>query len=255
MRDYVLFQMWEPLRRSLVKGQQFYIEQASKRLLSQFNDIESEADKATTAWLEERTPYFDPDRHDPSDLYEAAHDAGVEFYQMLSDLRDQTRLSVVAGMYHEWDKQLREWLAREMGHWHMGGEAIAQLWKADFGKIIELLECLGWSVRSQDYFSRLDACRLVINVYKHGNGSSLSELRTRYPEYLRGPFEGLVSAELTRHLDHTHLELTYEQCVAFSDTIVAFWEAVPEQTFQSQVNDLPGWFGKAIERDRRATQS
>jgi len=253
MGDYVLFHMWEPLRRSLIKGQQFYVEQATKRLLSQFTDMEAEADKASAAWLEERAPYFDPNRHDPGDFYEAAHDAGIEFYQMLSDLRVQTLLSVVGGMYHEWDKQLRKWIVHEVGRWHTGLVATDELWRVDFEKMMDFLDSLGWAVRSRDHYPRLDACRLVVNVYKHGNGNSLNTLRSRYPDYLRGPFEGWLSDALTRHLDYTHLELTYEQCVAFSDAIIAFWEAVPEQTTASQVTDLPVWFVKAIEKDRRAT--
>ena len=43
---YVLFQMWGPFRQSLIDGHLFYVEQARKRLLTQFENIEAEADKA-----------------------------------------------------------------------------------------------------------------------------------------------------------------------------------------------------------------
>ena len=39
---YSLFQMWEPYRQSLIAGHQFYVNQARQRLLSQFDDIETE---------------------------------------------------------------------------------------------------------------------------------------------------------------------------------------------------------------------
>src|SRR5437868_2508040 len=105
MSGYVLFQMWEPFRQSLIKGHLFYVEQARKRLLSRFDDIEADADRAAEEWLEQSGQHFDADRHDPCDFYEAANDVGIEFYGLLSDMREQTRLSVVAGMFHEWDKQ------------------------------------------------------------------------------------------------------------------------------------------------------
>lgn len=117
---YVLFQMWGPFRQSLIDGHLFYVEQARKRLLTQFENIEAEADKASEDWLENNSHRFDPDRDDPGSFYEAAGEAGIEFYRLLSDMRDQTQLSVVAGMFHEWDKQLRDWLVREIGHWHRG---------------------------------------------------------------------------------------------------------------------------------------
>ena len=99
MSDYVLFQMWGPFRQSLIAGHLFYVEQAGKRLLTQFEDIEAEADKAAEEWLEKSRDRFDPDRHDPGDFYEAANDAGIEFYGLLSDMREQTTLGVVAGMF------------------------------------------------------------------------------------------------------------------------------------------------------------
>ncbi|MFW7357813.1 MAG: hypothetical protein ACODTL_17875 [Brucella sp.] len=251
MSDYVLFQMWGPYRQSLIKGHLFYVEQARKRLLSQFENIEADADRAAEEWLEQSGQHFDPDRHDPGDFYEAAHDVGIEFYGLLTDMRMQTRLSVVAGLYHQWDKQFREWLAREIGHWHRGGSAVAEVWSKDFGKIADLLESLGWDIRSKDYFRTLDACRLLVNVYKHGEGKSLTDLKQHFPEYLEDPFRGAGGAfSETRYRDHTHLQVSDEQLQAFSDAILAFWRDVPENIFDSQLTDVPDWFEKAILKDR-----
>lgn len=251
MSDYVLFQMWGPFRQSLIAGHLFYVEQARKRLLSQFEDIEAEADKAAEDWLQRSSERFDPDRHDPGDFYEAANDAGIEFYTLLSDMRDQTRLSVVAGIFHEWDKQLRDWLVREIQHWHHGDAAALKVWSADFVQIAELLESIGWPICSAEYFQILDACRLVVNVYKHGKGKSLEDLKRKYPEYLHDPFGGSGAAfSGMEYRDHTHLKVSDDQFQAFSDAIVAFWQAVPENTFESKVNDVPDWFGKAILKDR-----
>jgi hypothetical protein len=250
MSNYVLFQMWGPFRQSLIAGHLFYVEQARKRLLSQFEDIESEADKAADAWLERNSGRFDPDRDDDGSFYEAANDAGIEFYTLLSDMRDQTRLGVVAGMFHEWDKQLRDWLVREIQHWHHGDTAALKVWSADFVQIAELFESIGWATCSAEYFQKLDACRLVVNVYKHGKGKSLKDLKQRYPEYLDDPFGGSGAAfSGVEHRDHTHLKVSDEQFQAFSDAVVAFWQAVPENIFE-KVNDVPDWFGKAILKDR-----
>jgi len=251
----LLFQMWEPFRQSLIKSHLFYVGQARKRLLSQFDDIGADADRAADEWLEKSAQWFDPDRHDPASFYENANDVGIEFYGLLSDMLEQTRLSVVAGMFHEWDKQLRDWLVREIKYWHRGDNATDMVWRADFSKIVGLLESLGWNVRNADFFSTLDACRLVVNVYKHGDGSSLCDLRKNFPEYLEDPFNGSGGAFSGReYRDYTHLKVSDDQLQAFSDAILAFWRGVPEKVFESQVTSVPDWFGKEVEKDHAATK-
>jgi hypothetical protein len=251
MSGYALFQMWGPFRQSLIKGHSFYVEQARKRLLSQFDGIKADADCEAEEWLQQSGQHFNPDRHDPGDFYERANDVGIEFYELLSEMREQTRLSVVAGMFHEWDKQLRDWLVREIQHWHRGDNATLKVWSADFGQIADLLESFGWKLRSVDYFRTLDACRLVVNVYKHGEGKSLGDLRNGFPEYLNDSlkdFGGMLSD--TNYRDHTHLKVSDDQFQAFSDAILAFWRDVPENVDDSQLTDVPEWFGKAILKDR-----
>jgi len=252
---YTLFQMWEPFRQSLIKGHSFYVEQAIKRLLSQFEKIEADADRAAEEWLQQIGQHFDPDRQDAGDFYEAAHDVGIEFYRLLSDLREQTRLSVVAGMFHEWEKQLRDWLVREIQHWHRGSNVSTKVWSAEFGQIAELLESFGWNVRARDYYRKLDACRLVVNVYKHGKGKSFDDLRNEFPEYLDDPLKGLRAAlSSTDYRDHTNLKVSDDQLQAFSDAIVAFWRDVPENVTEKQVAEVPAWFEKAILKDRSVSQ-
>ena len=255
MSGYGLFQMWGPFRQSLIKGHSFYVEQARKRLLSQFDGIEADADRAAEEWLLQSGQHFDPDRHDPGDFYERANDVGIEFYGLLSNMREQTRPGVVAGMFHEWDKQLRDWLVREIHHWHRGDNATLKVWSADFGQIADLLESFGWKLRAADYFRALDACRLVVNVYKHGEGKSLDDLRNGFPEYLDDPFKDIGGTlSDTKSLDHTHLKVSEDQFQAFSEAILAFWRDVPENVFDSQVTDVPDWFGKAILKDRAGPQ-
>lgn len=255
MSDDVLFQMWEPFRQSLMKAHSFYIEQARKRLLSQFDDIEAEADRAAEDWLEKSGQHFDPDRHDPGDFYEAANDAGIEFYGLLSDMREQTCLSVVAGMFHEWDKQLRNWLVREIQHWHRGDNVSLQVWSANFSQIADLLESFGWNVRSAEHFRTLDACRLVVNVHKHGDGKSLDDLKNRYPDYLDDPFPDSGGGfSSLKYRDHTNLKVNDEQFQAFSDAVLAFWRDVPNNVFVSQITNVPQWFENAIKKDRDNSQ-
>ncbi|MER8746587.1 hypothetical protein NKH54_26530 [Mesorhizobium sp. M1004] len=136
-------------------------------------------------------------------------------------------MSVTAGRFHEWDKQLRDWLVRELRNWHRGDTAAAKVWSADFAKIADLLESFGWKVRSTDYFKTLDACRLVVNVYKHGAGKSLDDLKKTCSKYLDDPLKGTRPPWSEKLLNHTHLKVSDDQFQTFSDAIVAFWRDVP----------------------------
>lgn len=250
MNREVLFHMDGLFRHSLIAGHIFYVEQAQKRLLSQFKDIESEADKASEEWLERSSQSFDPDRHDPGDFYEKANDVGIEFYGLLSEMRDQTRLSVIAGMFHGWEKQLRSWLVRELKYWYTGKNFPKAIWSAKFNDIIDLLESFGWGIRDRNYFELLDACRVVVNVYKHGDGSSFDELKKKYPEYLPDPASGKAFIHSDNDFrDHKDLEVSEDQFRAFSDAIVSFWEAVPKNVLQSDVKTELKWVEAALKKD------
>lgn len=233
------FQMWESYRQVLLAEQRFYIEQAQQRLLSQFNNIEAEADKAAKAYLENMSIHFNPDQHDSSDFYEAAHDESVGFYQLLTDMHESTRLSVVAGMFHQWDKKLRDWMVRETHHWHRGEHVTKLLWKADFAAIVEFLVAIGFDVKSFHCYEHLNAMRLVVNVFKHGNGSSFDELRASYPAFIYDPFtEFGVQQVSIPMLDHTSLRVTDAHLSQFSEAILDFWQAIPEKIYLELEEEL-----------------
>lgn len=253
MSNEVTFQMWGSFRESLITGHHFYVEQARKRLLSQFDNMDEEAEKAANEWLDQYDHLFDPDRDDPASFYDMAHDVSIEFYQLLSEMRERTRLSVVAGMFHEWEKQLRNWLVREFENWGFEDDVLSEIWKSNFREIIDLLESFNWPVRSQGYFVKLDACRLVVNVYKHGDGNSLAALRKRFPEYLIDPLPESMRFSGIEYLDHTNLQVSDEQIQYFSDAIVAFWQDVPEIIYGSQIHTVPDWLEKALNAAAKTT--
>jgi hypothetical protein len=251
MSDIVLFQMCSWRRKDLIEGHRFYVDQARKRLLSQFENIETEAEQASEEWLERSGSRFDPDLHDPCDFYGAANNAGIEFYGLLSNMRDQTHLGMVAGMFHEWDKQLRDWLVHETQHWYVGENFPRCIWEVNFHELGAFLESLGWDVGTTAYWKILNACRLVVNVYKHGTGGALDQLKEKHPEYLHDPTSGhdtLFSSVDFR--DHTYLRISEAQIEVFSEAIITFWSSAPENIWYNQVKDVTGRIQKAILKDQ-----
>ena len=250
MVDRVFTQMWGPFREHLIANHEFYVVEAKKRLLAQFNDdaMKVDADRHAEEWLASRAQFFDPDRDDPGSVYEQSWDESISFYQGLVDLQNTTRLSVIAGMYHEWEKQLRDWLGREMGEHRLGEHTHAAIWKVNIGDIFDFLECWQWPVRDKPYYADLHICHLVVNVYKHGRGNSFNSLQELAPDLVG------AKADLPRFfisaLDYTNLEISDAKLDQFSDAIIAFWKDVPENTFFSQLSCEPKWLEKAVKKDQ-----
>ena len=127
-------------------------------------------------------------------------------------------------MYHKWDKQLRDWLILETKFLKCYTVLKSKIWNVNLGNIIDFFDGLGWNIRKEKFFSKIDACRLIVNVYKHGNGNSFDELLLKYPEYVVNPLPGLDTA----YLDYENVVLTDQHLQEFSDAIIEFWETVPE---------------------------
>ena len=87
-RSKALLQMWSPYREFLIQQHCFYLNEASTRLMSQFDNINADADKAADAWLARRGERFDPDRDDEGAIYEEAESVAIEFYCQLDEMRD-----------------------------------------------------------------------------------------------------------------------------------------------------------------------
>ncbi len=242
---------WE--RQPIIAKHEFYIGQARTRLLSQFDNKNTDADRAGEEWLAQSEHHFDPDRHDPGDFHERAYDISVSFYQSLSDMHEQTRLSVVAGMFHQWDKQLREWITREIRHWGKLDNLMGEVWAASFDDLMDLLVAFGWDVRGLSCCDTLDACRWVVNAYKHGEGKALDRLRREYPRFLLQSFPPVVDfVPSPEFRSYENITVTDADISCFSDAIVEFWKAVPEFWVVGTEDEdvpLPSRFERAFKKD------
>ncbi len=251
--SFTLFYMCEAQKDYLISRHNFYIEQAKKRLLSQFQNKDTEAEEYAKEWLNSRAQYFDPDRHDPSSFYEEAHEESIGLYLMLSEMETQIRLSVVAGIFHEWEKQLRDWIVKEINHWHSGHAVKKAVWKANFCMIIDLLEGFEWPIKSKNYHASLDRCRLVVNTFKHGSGKSLDDIKEKHPDFIGSIFIESNEPKNFSYIDHTNLKVEEHHIQEFSNAILEFWQDVPEYIFDKDEFVLPDWFMNAYNKDRSAT--
>jgi hypothetical protein len=226
----LLLQMWVGQRRLILEKHDFYVEQVKKRVLTQLQDIEGEADRFSEVEYKRLGSLPGDGNSEMDEIAETALDRGHAFYSMLSDLRKRMLLGALAGLYHQWDKELRDFVEHELRHDIDFGTAARYAWDPNVGTVFDALGDFGWNCRSSGFFSKIDACRLIVNVYKHGKGRSLGELAERFPEYLDDSFaEGAVRRLPTDFLDHEWLAISESQFDEIASAFRAFWVEFPER--------------------------
>ena len=209
----------------------FYMKQVKTRVLGNFKNIENEADKFAQEIYERIGSTHSDDEIDMADAAEIAEDRGHEFYMLLSDMRTQTTLGTMAALYHQWDKDVRGFLEDQLSNFYDPDKVTKFVWGCNINKVFEILEGFGWPIRQEKWFSLLNACRLIVNVYKHGKGSSLDELIRDYPQYLKGPVDDIPIASFLTIKFHEDLEVTEEEFDQIAGAIRQFWLDFPERQF------------------------
>lgn len=251
-----VFWMWEPRRKNLIAEHRFYVLEGKKRLTDQFSDaakLEREADEYSQAWLEKAGQHFDPDRHDAGSFYEQAYDEGIQHYQALDELGNSARLALISGMYHLWEKSLREWMTSNdcIGYIQQGENLPKAIWKSNFADALEVFECVNLFQQGCVIRESLDDCRMVVNTYKHGAGPSETDLKAKRPELFdqygwRATSSASSFADLA---DYTDLYVADGNIDEFADAIEKFWNAIPEHITVDEFQPVPSWFLKAHEKD------
>lgn len=232
-------------RRVLLDPHDFYVTQAKQRLLSQFNNISQEADDAQKQHYEKLGRFFDPDRDDEASSYEAAYQEGISHYIALDEMRNTVTLAMTAGVFHQFDKALREKMVMEFRRW-LPAAIDPLIWNIDFPELVELLEWTGIDIKSKSFYEKIEACQLLVNVYKHGKGRSHTELAGKYPQYYpsftprTGRRQSLPRPE--------QLKVSEAQFADIADAIKDFWLNIPEFRDESDLKTQPVWLDKKLKR-------
>jgi len=189
--------------------------------------MESEAEAASEAYYEKKMdePALDDSGPDESDIAEAAEDHGISVYADLEFVNRQVTGLAIAGLYHLWERMLKEFLVREFSNYDPPYISPGEVRSAVFVKLVKLLTGIGWDVMNANFHTDLDHLHLVANVIKHGDGESCNKLMRKAPwmfhEFLHPLLHNGRKAE--------HLELTKEDFLRFTVAVREFFQQFPER--------------------------
>jgi hypothetical protein len=124
-----------------------YATEVTKRVLPVFDHIEQEADDAADECWQE------------TDNEGTAQEHGFSLYSDLKFVRGQVTGLAIAGIYHMWERLLKEVLVKEYRHY--AKTIKEEVFKADFSKLETFLKEAGWSIKTEEFYPDLDCLRLI----------------------------------------------------------------------------------------------
>jgi hypothetical protein len=109
---------------------------------------------------------------------------GFSVYRDLKFVREQVTGLAIAGIYHLWERLLKEFIVNP---YRFDGPTNVlptkeEVFKADFPKLEAVLHEVGWTIKTEGFYSDLDRLRLVANVVKHGDGPACKALLEKAPD-------------------------------------------------------------------------
>lgn len=205
-----------------------FVRGVQEKLFPAFDNIEAEAEAFAEQEYERLgcRPGWEGGP-DMADIAESASDRGIERYQDLVFVQGQLHALSVAGIYHLWERSLKEFLVRTLGWTGMGPEGALEIQRAGFAKLVETLTELSFAVRDQSFFDNFETVSLIANTCKHGEGPSFERLADKAPELLRGPYPVVLPTPIgvPRPDD---LWINAETFAEKAHSIEQFWHAMPE---------------------------
>ncbi|WP_182057845.1 hypothetical protein [Pantoea sp. ME81] len=249
-KDSSLFYFATIDRPYFLNKHNFYVSEARKRIYAQFSDsnLEAAAKQKEQEYHDEAGKRFNPDYDDEGTVYEDAYQEGVSLWLALSEMKNAISLGLTAGMFHQFDKELREKCILEFSHWLDHKTIKSMIWDIGFPRLIEMLEWIGMDITDKPYYKTIDACRQVVNVYKHGDGHAHRELSATHPEYYH---DISTPGGYRFRLRHEQLEVSETQFMEFANAITAFWNDIPVHCMRSAIRNEPEWINSEYLRHEK----
>jgi hypothetical protein len=222
-------------KREFIPQVQHLVSALEFRLLPNFlaTDIAHEADSvADEMWERFMTSPATGDEG-PSEFAEAAQDAGITHYMMLTGIRQGLINMFASGLYHTFEQQLMLFHRKQILPPTLEND------KSHFkvAKIKGALRLHGINVEVFPCWHKIDEMRLVANAVKHAEGDSSEELRARRPDLFRDPllqkfdlplWDNAPSNRVFLPMVGEDIYIPLEEIQQYRDAIVDFWGCLAE---------------------------
>ena len=202
------------------------VDTLENRVLTNFENVESEADKATDeAWNESMSqPASEYEYQDPGDLAESAQEVGISLYQLLAGVRQGIINLFAVALYHCFEQQIVLFREQELRF------TVEQDKLGELNTLKCQLEYLSIDITDFNAWEKITEIRLVANVTKHAEGHSADKLRLVRPSLFQEPLIGFDSFSLpvSQPLIGEGLYVSVQDINNYRDHLIGFWDELSE---------------------------
>jgi hypothetical protein len=224
------------LRKFYISEIETFIQVFNSKLFPAFSDIDQEAEQLGQDYYNKGLNSPCDENFDPADLADWAMDKSISHYSDLSLVKYEFTAISIATLYLIWEQQVRRFLFNEM----------SQVFEIEYTKFcsngIEEIKSYfkehNVDIENLNSWANLDELRLLCNVIKHGDGISAQKLFKNNKELFKT--ECLIddkSLNLDTTLLNESLEINQDIFNKYGQNILAFWNELPDRSYETQVED------------------
>jgi len=202
-------------------------EALERRILPAFQGIEKEAEGVADDTWEKFMSTVGSGEEDPSDLAEAAQEAGVSHYMLLNGIRQGIINLFAAALYHAFEQQVILFLRRQVLHPREEND-FKLFHMSEFER---RLKALGIDINSFQSWPKTDELRLVANTVKHAQGDSAQKLHRQRPGLFENPeiqklglSSGTANPRVFLPLVGEDLYVSLADIKEYRDALLGFWK-------------------------------
>lgn len=147
-----------------------------------------------------------------------AHGIIKDYREMLSWIKVHITFAILTSLYHQWEKDIRKC----MGYQIEGGYDSA----SSIDELLDKFKQSGWDVRKESWFQTINACRTIVNVYKH-NEIARNNLHEKYPQFFNKELIQTLGEWGELYWGYEELSIQPEGFDEIADAFRRFWVNFP----------------------------
>jgi hypothetical protein len=224
-------------RSQFVPALNHLVDVLERRLLPTFkeSDISNEAEAAADQVWDVLMSMPATGDEDPSDFVEAAQEAGLDHFLLVTGIRQGVINMFAAGLYHAFEQQLLYFHREELlpyGHQH-------DKTQLKVGKVMERLGARGIALTSFRSWALVEELRLLANAVKHAEGESAEQLRHIRPDLFEDPRLKQLGVDVSPPVNRPiYLPMIGDDIFVAVDDLLRYREALIE--FWRELGDALG---------------
>lgn len=233
---------WEQwIKKDFMVQIELFTQTIEEKLLVGFKDLKKEADQVTDDALSSIGKRWNPDT-DPSEAYDAAQDAGINYFSSMQAVEQTLLNSCVVSLYQLFEQQ-RIYILRKEFLENCKTPKSSDFTAKEFKRALKRCDI---DIEIFDSWPKVKEMHSLCNAIKHAEGWSSKKLKQSRPDlfqYSKSEKEGesvhpwLSDSKLYFTLSGDGIYVTFKDLKAYTASLIQFWDELIQAAYLIQAED------------------